>query len=104
MPQLRHLLMHTLTTAYYQYISCCARRAFFCGFDKVSRKSFDQRKKWLLDRIKVRSSAFAIDAGFLEGLCWDSHLLKRRKSTNWLNSFVYIQFTRAQNGQDGEQV
>ncbi|MEX0964468.1 MAG: hypothetical protein WDZ52_10575 [Pseudohongiellaceae bacterium] len=61
MPQARYRLVDTQTTPYYHCISRCVRRAFLCGYDRSSRKNFDHRKKWLLDRIKLLSSVFAID-------------------------------------------
>ena len=61
MPQPRYRLVDTQTTPYYHCISRCVRRAFLCGYDRSSRKSFDHRKQWILDRIKRLSSIFAID-------------------------------------------
>lgn len=61
MPQPRYRLVDTETTPYYHCISRCVRRAFLCGYDKSSRKSFDHRKQWILDRIKQLASVFAID-------------------------------------------
>lgn len=61
MTQARYRLVDTQTTPYYHCISRCVRRAFLCGYDQSSRKSFDHRKQWLLDRIKLLSSVFAID-------------------------------------------
>jgi REP element-mobilizing transposase RayT len=37
------------------------RRAFLCGYDRTTNKNFDHRKQWILDRIKILSSVFAID-------------------------------------------
>lgn len=61
MPQPRYRLVDTQTTPYYHCISRCVRRAFLCGYDRSSRKNFDHRKQWILDRIKELSSIFAID-------------------------------------------
>jgi len=61
MPQARYRLVDTQTTPYYHCISRCVRRAFLCGYDRLSRKNFDHRKQWMLDRVKVLSSVFAID-------------------------------------------
>jgi len=61
MPQPRYRLVDTQTTPYYHCISRCVRRAFLCGYDRGSRKSFDHRKQWILDRIKMLSSIFAVD-------------------------------------------
>lgn len=46
---------------YYHCISRCVRRAFLFGFDRATRKSFDHRKQYILDRIKKLSTVFAID-------------------------------------------
>ena len=61
MPQARYRLVDTQTTPYYHCISRCVRRAFLCGRDRYSGKNFDHRKQWILDRIKLLSSVFAID-------------------------------------------
>lgn len=61
MPQARYRLVDTQTTPYYQCVSRCVRRAFLCGFDRTTGKNFDHRKQWILDRIKLLSSVYAID-------------------------------------------
>jgi len=61
MPQPRYRLVDTQATPYYHCISRCVRRAFLCGFDRATRKNFDHRKQWILDRIKKLSTVFAID-------------------------------------------
>lgn len=61
MPQARYRLVDTQATPYYHCISRCVRRAFLCGYDQSSRRNFDHRKQWMLDRIKLLSSVFAID-------------------------------------------
>lgn len=61
MPQPRYRLADTQTTPYYHCISRCVRRAFLCGYDRPSKKNFDHRKQWILDRVRELSSIFAID-------------------------------------------
>ena len=39
----------------------CVRRAYLCGFDRATGKSFDHRKQWAQDRLKHLASIFAID-------------------------------------------
>jgi len=48
-------------TPYYHIVSRCVRRAFLCGEDELSGRSFEHRRQWLIDRIKKVTSIFAID-------------------------------------------
>jgi putative transposase len=48
-------------TPYYHCISRCVRRAFLCGQDRATGKSFDHRKQWLIERMKELAASFAID-------------------------------------------
>ena len=40
--------------------SRCVRRAFLCGFDVLTKKNFDHRKKWVELRLKEPVDIFAI--------------------------------------------
>lgn len=48
-------------TPYYHCIGRCVRQAFLCGKDPVSGKSFDHRKKRILERLKLLTEVFAVD-------------------------------------------
>ena len=39
----------------------CVRRAFLCGEDAVSGKSYDHRKQWVRERLEFLASIFGID-------------------------------------------
>jgi len=39
----------------------CVRRAFLCGRDPVSGKSYEHRKAWIRDRLEQLAAIFAID-------------------------------------------
>ena len=47
-------------TPYYHCIARCVRRAFLCGRDRYTGKSFNHRRQWLVDRVKLQASVFGI--------------------------------------------
>jgi REP element-mobilizing transposase RayT len=47
-------------TPYYHCIARCVRRAFLCGRDRFSGRSFSHRRQWLVDRIRLQTSVFGI--------------------------------------------
>jgi hypothetical protein len=49
------------TTPYYHCMGRCVRRAFLCGFDQATRRNYDYRKQWLVDRLAHLAELFAID-------------------------------------------
>ena len=61
MARARNGLIDLSSTPYYHVISRCVRRAFLCGEDKYTGKSYHHRRQWVLDRLKLLSSVFAID-------------------------------------------
>ena len=57
----RSSLVSVSDTPYYHCIGRCVRRAFLCGKDPVSGKSFEHRKQRILERLKLLTEVFAID-------------------------------------------
>ena len=49
------------STPYYHCICRCVRRAFLCGEDKTTGQNFDHLKQWLVDKITLLSTVFAIE-------------------------------------------
>ena len=57
----RKVLISLADTPYYHVTSRCVRRAFLCGVDHYSDQSYEHRRQWVVDRIRLLSSLFAID-------------------------------------------
>lgn len=48
-------------TPYYHVIARCVRRAWLWGFDEYAGRDYSHRKGWILERLDLLSSIFAID-------------------------------------------
>ena len=61
MTSARRQLIDANTTPVYHVITHCVRRAFLCGEDKLSGRSYEHRRGWIVDKIKALSAIFCID-------------------------------------------
>ncbi|WP_427980923.1 hypothetical protein [Agarivorans sp.] len=57
MPQLRQSQVSLDDTAYYR----CVGRAYLCGEDKQTGKSYEHRRQWVEDYLLTLAEVFAID-------------------------------------------
>ena len=63
----------------YHCMARCVRRAYLCGRDSVTGKSFEHRKAWVCERLEFLAGSFAIDVASFAVM--DNHLhvlLKQR--------------------------
>jgi len=61
MPKARKHQISLDATPYYHCVSRCVRRAFLCGEDKLTGKSYEHRRAWIEERIHTLANAFCID-------------------------------------------
>jgi len=61
MTQSRQSQVSLSDTPYYHCISRCVRRAYLCGEDKYTGKSFEHRRQWVIERMHYLASLFNID-------------------------------------------
>ena len=48
------------SAGYYHCVSRCVRRAWLCGSDRLTGKSYDHRRDWLVARMNELASIFAV--------------------------------------------
>ncbi len=48
-------------TPYYHVVSRCVRRSYLCGVDPLTQHSYEHRRQWIEDRIRLLSSVFAVE-------------------------------------------
>src|SRR5688500_12472047 len=83
MTQPRSTLISLEATPYYHCISRCVRRAWLCGQDKETGRSFDHRKSLLVERFKFLSDLSPIN--------YATHVL----TSNHYHLVLHIDSTRA---------
>jgi len=81
-------------TPYYHIISRCVRRSFLCGFDRLTKTSFEHRRQWIVDRIKYLASVFNIDVCSYSVMSNHYHLvLKVNETKDWSIHQVLINWS-----------
>ena len=73
----RHEIVDQNQVGFYHCIARCVRRAFLCGFDSLTGKSFEHRKDWVRQRLEDLAAIFAIDVCGFAVLSNHLHLVLR---------------------------
>lgn len=61
MTRARKELISLEDTPYYHCVSRCVRRAFLCGKDQWSGQSFEHRREWVVERLKLMVKVYCIE-------------------------------------------
>jgi putative transposase len=97
MPQPRHTQIDIEATPYYHVISRCVRRAFLCGYDRLTERSFDHRKRWVVEKLAQLAETFAIHVNAYAVLSNHFHLVLRvdsERARRWSDEEVVERYGR----------
>jgi hypothetical protein len=84
-------------TPYYHCIARCVRRAFLCGEDPLTGYDFEHRRQWIVARMKLLASVFAIDLCAYAVMSNHYHIVirvKRQQAREWSNREVAERWAR----------
>ncbi|HHH29220.1 MAG TPA: transposase [Polyangiaceae bacterium] len=97
MPRLRSQSVSIATTPYYHCVSRCVRRAFLCGQDPRTNRSFEHRRQWLVDRLHVLSDIYAVQVCAYAVMSNHFHLVlrvDREAALSWSDEEVAERYGR----------
>jgi REP element-mobilizing transposase RayT len=96
MPRARKHLVCLDSTPYYHVVSRCVRRAFLCGKDRFTGKSFEHRRGWIESRVRQLATAFSIEICAYAIMSNHYHLVVKlvpQESNTWNDDEVLKRWT-----------
>ncbi|MFC4260058.1 transposase [Marinobacter lacisalsi] len=96
MPRPREQQISLADTPYYHVVSRCVRRTFLCGFDDQTGQSYEHRRHWIEQRIRLLSSIFTIDLCAYAVMSNHYHLVVKlapEQAGNWNDDEVLARWT-----------
>lgn len=101
MTQARASLVSLSDTPWYHVVNRCVRRAYLCGVDSVSGKSFEHRRGWIAERIQQLASVFAVDVAAYAVMSNHYHIvlrIDRDRALSWDRDEVLRRWTQLFSG------
>ncbi|MET0080647.1 MAG: alpha-amylase family glycosyl hydrolase [Candidatus Thiodiazotropha lotti] len=83
-------------TPYYHCISRCVRRAFLCGEDELTGRSFEHRRDWIVEKLKQLERIFSISICAYAVMHNHTHTVvkvDRETALNWHDDEVISRWT-----------
>jgi REP element-mobilizing transposase RayT len=96
MTQPRKNLVCVEDTPYYHLIARCVRRTYLCGVDQSTGKTYEHRRQWIEDRLRVLSSLFAIDLCSYAVMSNHIHIVAKlcpEQSEHWTTDEILLRWT-----------
>jgi len=83
-------------TPYYHITARCVRRTFLCGIDRSTGVSYDHRRQWIENRIRILASLFALDVCAYAVMSNHYHIALKHcpdKADQWSDAAVIERWT-----------
>jgi len=106
MTQARKTVVTQGEVGVYHCISRCVRRAYLCGQDSYTGRSYEHRRGWVRDRIRLLSGEFAMDVFAYAVMGNHSHVVLRNRpdlSAAWSDREVAERWCRLFRGNAARQ-
>jgi REP element-mobilizing transposase RayT len=87
----RKNLVSLQDTPYYHCVARCVRRSWLWGVDRYAGKDYSHRKQWVLDRLRLLCTMFAIEVCAYAVMSNHYHLVlyvNRRRAWEWTDEQV----------------
>lgn len=101
MPRPRKQQICLSATSYYHCTSRCVRRAFLCGKDALTGRSFEHRRGWVERRLLLLGSVFAIDVCAYAVMSNHTHIVlhvNQEQACSWNAEEIIRRWHRIQRG------
>ncbi|MCU7554401.1 transposase [Alteromonas sp. ASW11-19] len=101
MPQARKNIVNLSATPYYHCISRCVRRAYLCGKDALTGKSYQHRRRWVESRLLFLGKVFGIDICAYAVMSNHTHLVlhvDRKRVEGWSTEEVLHRWHKLHKG------
>lgn len=101
MPQPRKHQICLADTPFYHCISRCVRRAYLCGKDKLTGRSYEHRRKWVENRLLLLGQVFAVDICAYAVMHNHTHVvlhINEKQASSWTDEEVLVRWQKLHKG------